>query len=78
MKSNKLIAAILIVIVIGIVLYLGYMFSENDGNDNVLDDSGKNVSTFNESDPNGTEEEITLNDADYQAYDNNYGGSPGP
>lgn len=77
MKKGMTVAAILVIIIVAIAIYLGYMFSENDNNDNVLNDSGKNISTINESDPNGTNEEVSLNDADYQAYDNDYGGSPG-
>lgn len=77
MKKSMKFVKILVIIIIAIAIYLGCVFYENDNNDNVLNDSGKNISTINESNPNGTNEEVSLNDADYQAYDNDYGGSPG-
>lgn len=65
MKKGMTVAAILVIIIVAIAIYLEYMFSKNDNNDNVLNYSWKNISTINESDPNGTNEEVSLNDTDY-------------
>ncbi|MDO5848387.1 MAG: hypothetical protein Q4P18_02525 [Methanobrevibacter sp.] len=57
-----------------IVAYVGYMFMQNDNSDDIST-TGKNISTINESDPNGTNNEISTNYVDYQSYENDYGGS---
>lgn len=77
MDKENAIMIILGIIVIGLIIYTGYLLvdSVNQNNMAITNQTNKTTATINESDPNGTNAEITAADVDYQSYDNSYGAS---
>lgn len=75
MNDKKIIIAILTVILIFLCIYTAVLLEDsmNNADNAVTNGANKNSTTINESDPNGTNGEIESNDANYQAYNNDYG-----